>query len=304
MSFSVKRYDLSGAEISSERVTLEPGGRQDLSAGHEDPVLNRYGIVEVIPAESGADYSAQMFRYGVDSSTVDGERMSSFSLAENCSVGESGVQYAAVSRGAGASSWLELHNINRAPETVSVNVYSNTGGQVGSYSFELDGLQTVHFDAGEGLLEGESGVAEVRGANSSRLLVKSTSYIYRADGKILSSETVSGHKPIGVEASGSYNSFRHQLNWLRLFNVSNSGVDVTVVGYDQLTNEELGRKEVSLGALSGRDLDLNGIFSLGSTDVGRVRIVSSKSGEIVSDIVRVQHDENMQLEALETFAVR
>jgi len=115
--FTVNRYDLRGELIASQVVSLNGFARRDIAAGHEDVVGDRYGIVEVVPVVAGTDYTAQLFRYGVDQTTVGQEAVSSFTLADNCSTGMTGVQYLGVSKGAGAANWLELSNITSASLT-------------------------------------------------------------------------------------------------------------------------------------------------------------------------------------------
>jgi len=161
--------------------------------------------------------------------------------------------------------------------------------------------QTLHFDAGEGLLEGESGVARVSSDNP--VIAKSTSYIYRPDGRILASETSEGASLLLARASGSYNGFRNQLNWLRLFNVSGVDVAVTVSGTSQ-QGAPLPGSTVTLPAESGRDVNLNELLGFGDTDVGTVQLDISAAGAVLASITRVQQSDAGALEDIETFEVR
>jgi hypothetical protein len=282
-------------------VSLNGFARRDMAAGHEDEVGERYRIVEVAPVIAGTDYTAQLFRYGVDQTTLGQEAVSAFSLADNCSTGVSGEQYVGVSKGAGAANWMELSNITNASQLVTVDVYSNTGGSVADFSFELTPYQTIHFDAGSGLADGESGVAKVRSSGS--ILAKSTSYFYQADGRILTSETLEGRGLLDTTGSGSFNGFRNQLNWMRLFNVSGASVDATISGISQL-GENLGSRTITLSGESGQDVNLNELFNIGTTDVGTVRLDISAGGTVLAEIVRVQHSDSGVLEDIETFEVQ
>jgi len=88
-----------------------------------------------------------------------------------------------------------------------------------------------------------------------------------------------------------------------LYNVSGADVSVTVSGTSQ-QGANLGSTTVSLSGESGRDINLNELFELGSVDVGTVQLDISVGGALLADIVRVQHSDMGELEDIETFTVR
>jgi len=151
------------------------------------------------------------------------------------------------------------------------------------------------------LADGESGIATVRSAGE--VLAKSTSYVYQPDGRILTSETLEGRSLLDTTGTGSFNGFRNQLNWLRLFNVSSFPVTVTISGISQ-SEEDLGSRTVTLSGESGQDVNLNELLSIGTTDVGTVQLEISAGGTILAEIVRVQHSDAGALEDIETFEVQ
>jgi len=304
-TFTVNRYDSTGALIANEKITLDAGGRVDVAAGHEDAVMNRYGLVEVIPDSPGIEYTAQIFRYGVDQSSIELEHLSSFNMAENCSTGSGASQYVSVSNGASANNWLELQNLSTVKETVVVRLYSNTSGEKSVRSFELEPLSSVHVNAVEGFDPGESGLAEVRPVNGMPILVTSTSYLYEADGRVNTAFSSTGRALLGSEAVSSYNTFRNQLNWLRVYNVRNGEVTVTATALDQ-SGQQIGVHTFTLGSKSGVDINLNEALSLPvGVAVGQVQFSVSKPAAVFAEIARVEHNADYtRVIEIETFAVK
>ena len=303
--FKVSRFDMSGDLVISESYILNPGARIDIAAGHQDIEGNKYGLVEVSPKNVGANYTAQLFRYGMDETVLSGERMSSFSLADNCSLGFNDTKYLTISRGAGAANWLELSNLTNEPSLVQVDVFSSSGGLKKTYEFELDAKESIHFNATESLETGESGAAKIKSVFGNKILAKSTSYLYRPDGRILTSETAEAREALPANSFGSYNSFRNQLNWLRLFNVTNTILDVEITGYNTSGKKEISRKTISLNPKSGQDIDLNALFSLDLNQVGQFELKVSREDSILADVIRVQHNDNYsELQDIETFEVQ
>ncbi len=287
-TFTINRFDSDGNEVVSEQAIVNPFGRVDIAAGHEDIEKNRYGLVEIVPDTVGSDFSAQLFRYGVDSGVNAGERMSSFNLADNCSVGHKGTQYVTVSKGAGASSWLEVYNINRKSQTVNVRVLSNISGEVASYELDMDPMESIHLDATIGFTAGESGVVEVVGTSGS-VLVKASSYIYDQDGGIATSVTTEGQVALASTSYSSFNTFRDQINWLRAYNVGAKPTTITIEGSNGIDGKIYETVSFVLDKSSGQDINLNQVFGLDSSSYGRIKVSVSGAGQISADIIRVEN---------------
>ncbi len=302
--FTINRYDSQGELISTELVSLDPMARKDIAVGHEDDELNRYGIVEVVPSRSGARYEAQLFRYGADQTVLDGERMSSFDLGDSCSLGSDKKQYLSVSRGAGSQNWLELQNIGNTTELVSVNVFSNTGGLVESFSVALQPKASQHMDIVSEFLPGESGLVSIESSGGGRILAKSTAYFYRSDGRIQSAFNSEARGLIEEDGVGSYNTFRNQDNWLRLYNVSSKKVRVRITGFEQSGTTDGQSSEIEIEGQTGVDIHLNGLLSLQPDAVGRVVVDPLSPRSVLAELVRVETDSNVGgLKAVESFAV-
>ena len=78
-TFTKELYNLAGALLDSETVSIPPQGRFDLAAGHQLGA-GLAGLVKIIPADPSANYLAQVFRYGTNA--VAGQVPSSFSFAK------------------------------------------------------------------------------------------------------------------------------------------------------------------------------------------------------------------------------
>jgi len=286
--YTVNRYNFDGNLVDTDLVSLAPLARQDIAIGHDEGIANQFGFIEILPANATAPYIAQLFRYGVDGTTLAGERISSFSLGDSCSVGSTMTRYANVTRGAGAFSWLELHNISMANETVTVDVLSNSSGLVSSQSFTLGALQTLHTDVTASLMPGESGVAVISGSGANSLLAKSTIYYYRPDMRVSTAYTMEAGGLLPAQSSANYNTFLSQFNWLRLHNISATPQSVTVEVFDS-NAISLGMQVVGINPSEGADVDLNGIFALPANTLGQVVVTASGPGVLYGDLLRIQY---------------
>ena len=286
-NFTVNRYNFDGSLVSSQAVSIAAKARQDIAAGHEDGVANRYGLVEVIPENGTLPYIAQLFRYGTDTTTQAGERMTAFTLADNCMSASATDKYISVSAGAGAANWLELSNQTGSAQTLTVEVYSNTGGLQATDVFNLGALQSLHYNASQHLGVNESGMARIS-SSAGDFLVKSSSYYYRSDGKISAAYTNMARGLLPTVGEAAYNTYLDQINWLRMYNPTGSTVNVQIEAYNA-SGTLIGTQNVSLAAERGLDFGINSAFSLGAGVVGKLVITPSTNNSIIADVVRVRY---------------
>ena len=287
--FSVFRYDSNGAVVSSNHIDIPPQGRRDLEAGHDDPILNRVGLVRVVPDDQNAPYGGELIRYGGNSSRGVFPSSFSFAMADNLEQGSGGIQRVSVTRGAGGVNYLELSNLDDLTETVQLKIQSNYGRLAFQGSFDLAGKHQVHIPVSAYFSLGEVGYAEVTSFGHRRLLVKSSVYFYAPDASVSDAYNVSGRENLSIGGSSVYNVFLGQFNWLKVFNTSSQTNLVTVEAF-AANGTLLGSRTMVLPGETGSDLELreNLGFDLENNTYGELRIRSSLPNTIMSDLLRIR----------------
>ena len=259
--------------------------RVDIAAGHEDTDGFGFGLIEVVPSDSNSQYYAQLFRYGSDSTTIIGERLNSFSIADNFSSASRTTQYVGISRGGQATNYLELYNTSSNIEPVTVTMYGNQSGLISTGSYTLSPKQSLHL-ATTSLGENESGIASIT-SGSTAVIAKSVAYFYRPDGHVASAYATNARELLGSSGRSEFNTFLSQLNWLRLFNVSSNVVTVTITGYNQ-DGSLRGSFNIQLLATSGIDINLNSALSLDSDRIGTIALSTSEANAVLGNVLRIR----------------
>ena len=286
-SFTAIVYGLTGAELTQTTVTLDSYQRFDLNlaAGAE----NNYGYLRLIPDNTTSTFSAYLYRYGQDTTTLAGERSAAFTIADACTIASTRSRLMPVSKGGSAVNWLELTNISTQEAVATVRYYSNKIGLLEELPLTLAGGSTIHIDGTKGFSEGESGWIEVEPATTSPILSKSSSYYFRDDGKVSTAAAVSGRSLFTTQASGVFNSFLSQSNWLRLYNFSASPVSISLNAVNGNGGEQLSNSTLLLDANSGQDIHINSNLAIPVNRYGELSIQVEPAAQVAAELLRVQY---------------
>jgi len=286
--FTLVVFGENGSELSRTEISLARFQRTDINLA--SGIENRYGYISLIPANENQNFIARLYRYGQDQTTVVAERSTAFTLVEGCLPPLEGTQVLPVSRGAGAVNWVEVTNPSLTPSMVEVEIFGNVGGLVERSNHVLAPGASLHLDGTVGFAPGESGWVKVSEAADEAILTKSTSYLYRNDGRLLAASTVPGRsQQTGVNVNSAFNTYLNQINWARLFNFGSESSTVTISAYSGFGGDFLGAAEVILGPISGQDLNLNSLLNLPEGTYGNIIFETSRRSQLGVEVIRVQY---------------
>jgi hypothetical protein len=284
--FSIVKYNARGELLSTERLEIPPLGRRDIAAGHEF-AERQVGMVEIIPDDQQGKYIAQLYHYGLDAPLGVAPQAIRFALGETFRKGDQQVQYVTVSSGAGALNWLAVGNASDSEGQVRLQIIANDGTIGLDETLTLGARAQEHILASALLPAGESGVAILTPLTATAFISNSRSYYFGPDASVTEAGLEIGRSVLGSKPISLFNSYLDQLNWLRLFNVSGSSVDITVEARNA-DGSSLGSAAFTLPARQGLDVELkqNLNFNIPAGSYGQVRISQNAASAIVAEDLR------------------
>lgn len=288
-SYTINLYDVSGSLIESRNLTLPPRGRFDTQAGHENPGLGAIGSVEVVPADPSVPYLAQLYYYGTGDFFGLDENRFFYAAGETTQTPVTFRTSVPVSTGGLGSNFLVITNTENTGGNINVDIFDNAGTIASSQSIFVPAKGQVHLDMNPIIGPANSGMALLSPQAGAKFVARSVVYFRDADGAVTGIYGTDSRPSFAGDYSGPYNTFLSQLNWLKLFNITNSPTSVDVTVYDAPGNI-IGSFTQTVGGLRGVDLELSQSLgmSIAPDTLGRVEVVSSVSGAIRSELLRLK----------------
>jgi len=280
-SFVINRYDEFGTIIETSSLVVPPLGRTDIRGAHNGAAAGRVGLNEIVPIDNNAEYIANLVRYG-GSLDENGKRKYRYAIPFSAVQNTNSEQNLTLSKGAGAFTWLELANISPSVQNVQLEVYTNLGQQVDSKWLTLAAYAQQHLDIAALLSPGQSGYLKVTAAENDAILAQAVSYYRDANGDVSAATSSQARDVYGTVAHGSYNLFLNSNNWLRLNNISNQAIDVTLTA-------ESGAVTYNLAPNAGKDVPLSCLTDTTATKdcYGKYTLETTVSGSLLADVLRL-----------------
>lgn len=271
--FTVTNYSQEGSVLNTEHFTIAPLARFDIDAGNYSDV----GLVSVAPDDDTIPYLATINRY--DSGTNDSRVFAFGSYNQD---GSGATKCFPISNVDGAIGYVEQGNRADSTATISSVIYSSDGSTVSTSSDTFAPHTVMHKDFGSALPNGTSGTVCLTSNVSNALIAFEPTY-YFAQGELSTVLLTTSKQPSGPSTQyGSYNRFFSAYNWLRLTNLSSSGVDATVTTDPSQSNAQ--SSSYFIPAHGRLDVPLHAApFNAASDSYGAVEV----DGAVAGDVVRV-----------------
>lgn len=219
-SFTINLYDQAGMLLSTRSTTINQFERRDFSAGHD---LGRgLFLVEVVPGDPAAEYSAAITRYGWNIVPGGTPRDFSYAISLDAKAGSTADVFSLTSnQRAGAtnstvcfrqSNWIELVNVASVPATFTASFFDSIGNPLSAQTISLPAKGQVHLSASN-ILEAaargrEFGVARVSTDTPQSILAQSTVYYQNCrDFRVQTVYATLLKTPTMSPIAGSYNRF-------------------------------------------------------------------------------------------------
>ncbi|MCB0358887.1 MAG: hypothetical protein KDD44_04605 [Bdellovibrionales bacterium] len=293
-SFSVKRYDMSGALIDTTPVTVPAFGRVDLDGGH-GLGASQVGLNQIVPLDDSAKYLALLTRYGTTATA--GEYSFAFPIAARQPGAQT--QWSTISRGGDATNWVEVVSTSAASQSVSLEFYDSNGNVVKTLQTTLAPFAQVHLNASESLPSGSSGAVKIASSIPNGFIANSMFYFFEASGAIDAMYgTASGPAKSGL-LLGSYNLYLGMYDWLRLFNAGTESDTVTVL---VLSSAGLHSEQYTLAPHTGLDLGLH--EPLWQTSPDTYGLIGVSGNSVVTELLRIKYNSTGSIDIATATAVR
>jgi len=301
-------YDVSVRNLDGKHASMEtfnPEMRIVLPPREAGFIITNqsfFGVAVVVPDDKSHDYLAELTRYNPPSPGSD-DFPYAFALPfQPPSVTE---RVISISRGGGATNWVELANPTDSSIQVAYQVYGNDGSLLAGNTVALDPFSQMHFNASDFLLNGDSisGQMVFTPVESyDRFLVGGISYFSPcANCEVTGAFVNEAVAPFATDTTVSYNSFLGFNNFLRLSNTTASPqtydvrLDSEVRSYtlDPFASIDIGFiPGVSSGGL---------LFEVPTDTYGKVSIEPLGGGEYIAQMLRLKLDENSNFIAAAAF---
>ena len=288
-SFTVKRYDQGGTLLSTTDVAVPAFGRADIEAGHITPGANQVGQHIIEPQDPISPYLAQLSRYG--GNNQPGSNPTDYEFAFNlvAKVGNGQRQLSPISTGAGAENWLELVNTTDGEIEVAIEIYNNNGEVLSNQSVTISAFAQQHLNVGTLLAAGDSGTVSVTSNTANSVIGTSMFYFRNSDGSIAAMYGSQLTEPFGNSLSSSYNLFLGMDNWLRVSNITDQAIELTLSVYAS-GGGSVNTSTVNLEPRAGVDFGIHnaGQFDTVADSIGIITIETDSSAGIFSELLRMR----------------
>lgn len=288
-SFTVKKYNQSGALLAQEGVTLGAWERRDIDGGHVVPGASNVGLIQVAP-QSASPYLAELLRYGYSSSGgLD------FAFPLNSHTGETSEFSVPLSTTASAQDWLEVANVSSSTSQVSLTIRNASGGVALQTTLNLAAREQQHININAILGDGAIGRAFLTPISGKSTIANSMHYFRNSSsGSILSMYGAEGRAASSDTILGSYNLFLNMHSFLKLSNTSSQATTYRLRVTSPLVSGST-IEYVSVPAYGSVDVDISaGRFSQAQANTyGVVEILPYTGGsDFSADMLRLRFDNN------------
>lgn len=291
-SFDVRKYDQSGALLSSASYNIAAHARFDVEGGHENPGPSNVGLIEVTPADLTGGYLAQLMRYGFgQNNTFD----FAFPLvARNAHISDRSLPYG---NAYNVQNWLEIINPAISTQTVRFFVYGKQGNEIAHQQFDIGPHAQTHINLSS--FGSDIGQVIVGSIAFSPIIAESMFYFRTSSGSISAMYGSQQDSPTVSDGTGSFNLYLGMENYLRIMNATENPQDIEVTISSAFSAGS--SRTVTLPALGTVELPLHETATYGTAlnTYGTVNLVSHTAGAgqyIFSEIVRVKKDASGQIE--------
>ena len=293
--FSVTRYSVNGAKLSSSSYQVQAKSRIDIEAGHINPGQNNVGSHVIKPSNATSPYLALITRYGHNAPPSGNTTGYEFAFPMVAKAGSGENLIAPLTTTVGAQNWLEVINATDSVENVAVSFYSSDGVLEYKDSTSIKAHAQVHFNANSSLGDDKTGFAVIVPSSANSIIAQSMVYIRNpSSGFMLGMYGSQARESSLGNVVGSYNLYLGMYNWLKIINPSSSGIRVGLTV--NLPNGTPTLRELPIGAWSSLDLGLHDNATYGTTanSYGVVRVEVSGSEHIFSELIRIKVDPTSQ----------
>ena len=145
-SYVVSKYDINGALLSENSISVPSFARVDVEAGHVNPGPNTVGLMIIQPTDNTHEYIGHLTRFGYDSPLPIPELGFTFATTLVAKCPDQGERYAIITSRFSWQGWLELVNTGGNFNSYSFKVYSNVSELILDTTITLPPYSQVHTD--------------------------------------------------------------------------------------------------------------------------------------------------------------
>ena len=231
-SYVVSKYDINGALLSENSISVPSFARVDVEAGHVNPGPNTVGLMIIQPANNTHEYIGHLTRFGYDSPLPIPELGFTFATTLVAKCPDQGERYAIVTSRFSWQGWLELVNTGGNFSSYSVRVYSNDSGLLLDTIMNIAPYAQVHTDitALFPFNSSENGFVKIEPINPSGQLVTQVATYFRdfSRGQLKTMFITQARQASSDPITGSYNLFLEMINDYYAANLSNEQVIISI----------------------------------------------------------------------------
>ncbi|MCL4134016.1 UNVERIFIED_CONTAM: hypothetical protein GTU68_065614 [Idotea baltica] len=285
-NFTINKYSIAGALLSSEAVTLGARQRSDVDGGHTNPGPNNVGLIEVVPQDGSSKYLAQLVRYGY----ATGGNSFDFAFPLLPLPGSEFDTVVPVGSTFSAQNWLEVVNPSNLSQEIEVVIYNAAGNTVHTQTVSLDARAQQHINVTNFLGEGALGQAIIKPAKFNRAIAQAMFYFRNTlSGSITAMYGSQASVATASDVTGAFNLFLNMENYLKVSNPSSGAVNVNFVVSSLFSSGSNFSR--SIPANGSIELNLHDTITFGTqADSYGTVSVNPNSDAIRSEILRVRKD--------------
>ncbi len=281
--FTVRKFNQSGALISSLTYKIKARSRIDIEAGHILPGKNAVGLIEVTPASSSTRYISQLVRYG--NSSAEGRLDFAFPLVTKKPEKDGIVTLGSTED---SQNWLELINITNNTITTPVKFYSTDGSLIFDQIYTIAPKSQLHLNASNYYPKDHIGYAEFSSSHANSIIAQGMYYFKDStNGSITAIAGLQSQSPSSSTINGSYNLFLSMESPLIIHNTSNisSTLDLELDRYGTTIGEFTGTmKPNSTVMLMLNDFEF---YNTLEDSYGSIKLIP-KQGSVVANSLRLR----------------
>ena len=273
-------YGQDGSVISSQNLMLGPNARVDLGA--HNIARSIIGMVAWVPDNPSADFLMRNARYFYSNKNASEDHfLAAFNFDAATGTGRELVVPLDTQN---SSSIIEISNTLATNVTTQVQVYNALGQLQHVEQFVLGPHATYHIIT-DRYLNGQKGMAAVRGSEPESLLMTSMQYGRTATASMSYLYGVPGIEAVSPTLEGSYNSYLNQGCSLLLMNQSNAMATASISMRDGDTLQQiLAGEQVQVPARGLVDFDL--CARAPANTYGSVTVNASSPNTLAAIVVR------------------
>jgi hypothetical protein len=283
--FTVLWYNHNGQLVGNREIPIPALSRVDLEAGHSSYGSGFAGLVEIIPSDTTASYTAASLRIG---GAVEGARSNKIFVAANpAQRGNTQSQTVMLDNLPGTYEIVEISNTDNAQGCVWLSVFDDRGSLLSRENITLAPYAQSHVNAAAALPINSSGSLLLEPVEG--LSIVATKFLYSQNEALeVNVFSASAVQPFGKKDVGSFNLYLGMANWLRVLNAANDSQTIVVRMHNKTGTEQL--LSFNLPSHGRRDLDLHAMqaFIDKSDSYGAISVEAETPGAIVAELLRVE----------------